>query len=103
MGRDTTGKTTKAGGTMSKTLKDLALELGYDEKALDDSISPTGTMLILDERYGVLHDSKGLHLTDLVSWAKFSPITIGRKSNATAKGLQFQIAQFLIYKKQIGG
>jgi len=44
-----------------------------------------------------------LHLTDLVSWAKFSPITIGRKSNATAKGLQFQIAQFLRYKKQIGG
>jgi hypothetical protein len=88
---------------MSKTLKDLALELGYSEAALDDCISPTGTMLILNERYGVLHDSKGLHLTDLVSWAKFSPITIGRKSNATAKGLQFQLAQLERYLKQTGG
>ena len=103
MGRATTGKTTKTGETMSRTLKDLALELGYDEKALDDSISPTGTMLILDERYGVLHDSKGLHLTDLVSWARFSPRIIGRKSNATIKGLQFQVAQLKQYQKQIGG
>jgi len=106
MGRATTGKTTKTGGIMTKTLKDLALELGYDESKLQGAQGwkeDTFQFLMLDERYGVFQDDKGLHLTDLVSWARFSPRIIGRKSNATVKGLQFQVAQFLRYKKQIGG
>jgi hypothetical protein len=106
MGRDTTGKTTKAGGTMSKTLKDLALELGYDESKLQWAQGwkeDTFQFLMLDDRHGVFQDDKGLHLTDLVSWARFSPRIIGRKSNATIKGLQFQVAQLKQYQKQIGG
>jgi hypothetical protein len=83
---------------MKKTLKEIALEMGYSE----EQISPSGMTLALDERYGVLEDEKGLHLTDLVSWARFSPITIGRKSSVTRKGLEFQIAQLARYKRQIG-
>lgn len=88
---------------MKKTLKELALELGYGE----DRFSPaqgwkdTYQFLMLDERHAIMEDERGLHLTDLVSWARFSPITIGRKSNVTLKGLQFQLAQFARYKKQI--
>jgi hypothetical protein len=106
MGRDTTGKTTKAGGIMSKTLKDLALELGYDESRLQGAQGwkeDSFLFLMLDDRHGVFQDDKGLHLTDLVSWARFSPRIIGRKSNATIKGLQFQVAQLKQYQKQIGG
>jgi hypothetical protein len=48
-----------------------------------------------------MQDEKGLHLTDVLSWARFSPIKIGRKSNATVKGLQFQLGQYKVYIKQI--
>jgi hypothetical protein len=64
-----------------KTLRELAQEAGIDEKYFDE---------------------KGLHLTDVMSWASFSPRTIGRKSNATAKGLQFQLGQYKVWMKQIG-
>ena len=82
---------------MSKTLKELATELNIDHKYFDNNF------LMLDNRFGVMQDDKGLHLTDVVSWARFSPITIGRKSNATAKGLQFQLAQYKRYIKQLQG
>jgi len=106
MVRGTIGKTTKTGGIMSKTLKDLALELGYDESKLQGAQGwkkDSFLFLMLDDRHGVFQDDKGLHLTDLVSWARFSPRIIGRKSNATIKGLQFQVAQLKQYQKQIGG
>jgi hypothetical protein len=80
---------------MTKTLKELAQELNIDEKYFD------GNFLMLDARYAVMQDEKGLHLTDVLSWAQFSPRTIGRKSNATAKGLQFQLGQYKVYMKQI--
>jgi hypothetical protein len=48
-----------------------------------------------------MQDEKGLHLTDVLSWAGFNPIKIGRKSNATVKGLQFQLGQYKVYIKQI--
>jgi hypothetical protein len=81
---------------MAKTLKELAQELNIDEKYFDNDF------LMLDSRIAVMQDEKGLHLTDLLSWARFSPITIGRKSNATVKGLQFQLDQYKRYIKQIG-
>jgi hypothetical protein len=80
---------------MPKTLRELAQEAGIDEKYFQNDF------LMLDERIAIMQDEKGLHLTDLLSWARFSPITIGRKSNATAKGLQFQLGQYKVYKKQI--
>ena len=80
---------------MSKTLKELATELNIDHKYFDLDF------LMLDDRYAVMQDTKGLHLTDVVSWAGFRPITIGRKSNATAKGLQFQLAQYKRYINQL--
>lgn len=85
---------------MKKNLRELALEMGFSEEKLN----PNSGMncLNLDNRFGVIEDEKGLHLTDLVSWARFSPITIGRKSSVTRKGLEFQIAQLARYKKQIG-
>ena len=80
---------------MAKTLKELAQELNIDEKYFQNNF------LMLDDRFAVMQDEKGLHLTDVLSWAKFSPRTIGRKSNATAKGLQFQLGQYKVYMKQI--
>ena len=80
---------------MPKTLKELAQELNINEKYFQNNF------LMLDDRYAVMQDEKGLHLTDVLSWAKFSPRTIGRKSNATAKGLQFQLGQYKVYMKQI--
>jgi hypothetical protein len=89
----------KGGQIMKKTLREIALEMGYSEEQL----SPNSgiSCLNLDNRFGVIEDEKGLHLTDLVSWARFSPIKIGRKSSVTRKGLEFQIAQLARYKKQI--
>lgn len=83
---------------MKKTLKEIAQDMGY-EKYIDESGNMT--VLNLDGRYAIMEDEKGLHLTDLVSWARFSPVKIGKKSNVTVKGLQFQLAQFARYKKQI--
>jgi hypothetical protein len=84
---------------MKKTLKEIALEMGFEEERIEER----GQMIFLnlDERFAVIGDEKGLHLTDLVSWARFSPIKIGRKSSATVKGLQFQIAQLALYRKQV--
>ena len=80
---------------MAKTLKELAAELNIDEKYFDNNF------LMLDNRFAVMQDEKGLHLTDVFSWASFNPIKIGRKSNATAKGLQFQLGQYKVYIKQL--
>ena len=88
---------------MKATLKEIALEMGYTADNFtgvqgwkEDSFQ----FLALDERFAVMQDDKGLHLTDLVSWARFSPIKIGKKSSITRKGLEFQIAQLRLYKKQ---
>jgi hypothetical protein len=90
---------------MKATLKEIALEMGYTAENFtgaqgwkEDSFQ----FLALDERFAVMQDDKGLHLTDLISWARFSPIKIGRKSSITRKGLEFQIAQLRLYKKQKG-
>jgi hypothetical protein len=80
---------------MSKTLRELAQEAGIDEKFFQNDF------LMLDQDIAVMQDEKGLHLTSLLSWARFNPNKIGRKSNATAKGLQFQIGQYKVYKKQL--
>ena len=80
---------------MRQTLRELALEMGFNESALERE-----NWLMLDERFAVIADEKGLHLTDAVSWARFSPIKIGRKSSLTRKGLEIQIAQLKLYKKQ---
>jgi hypothetical protein len=80
---------------VSKTIKELAVEIGIDEKYFQNNF------LMLDDRYAVMQDEKGLHLTDVLSWASFRPIKIGRKSNATVKGLQFQLGQYKVYIKQI--
>ena len=80
---------------MKKTLKELAAEINIDEKYFDRDF------LMLDNRFAVMQDEKGLHLTDVLSWASFSPIKIGRKSNATIKGLQFQLGQYKVYIKQL--
>jgi hypothetical protein len=82
---------------MAKTLKELAAEINIDEKYFDRDF------LMLDNRYAVMQDAKGLHLTDVFSWASFNPIKIGRKSNATVKGLQFQLGQYKVYIKQLQG
>jgi hypothetical protein len=79
---------------MAKTLQELAQELSIDPKHFDNNF------LMLDNRYAVMQDEKGLHLTDVMSWASFSPRIIGRKSNATAKGLQFQLGQYKVWMKQ---
>jgi hypothetical protein len=82
---------------MPRTLKELAAEINIEEKYFDNSF------LMLDNRYAVMQDEKGLHLTDVLSWASFNPIKIGRKSNATVKGLQFQLGQYKVYIKQLQG
>ena len=79
---------------MAKTLRELARELEIDEKYFDRDF------LMLDQRHAIMQDEKGLHLTDVMSWASFSPRTIGRKSNATAKGLQFQLGQYKVWMRQ---
>jgi hypothetical protein len=83
------------GKKMATTLQELAQQLQIDEKHFENNF------LMLDNRYAVMQDEKGLHLTDVLSWAQFSPRTIGRKSNATVKGLQFQLGQYKVYMKQI--
>jgi hypothetical protein len=80
---------------MKKTLRELAGEIGIEEKFFDRDF------LMLDDRFAVMQDEKGLHLTDVLSWARFSPIKIGRQSNATVKGLRFQLGQYKVYIKQI--
>jgi len=80
---------------MKKTLRELAEEIGIEEKFFDRDF------LMLDNRYAVMQDEKGLHLTDVLSWASFNPIKIGRQSNATVKGLRFQLGQYKVYIKQI--
>ena len=80
-----------------KTLHEIATEMGFPATALDRE-----NWVMLDERFAVIADEKGLHLTDALSWARFSPIKIGRKSSVTEKGLRFQMAQLAQYKKQIG-
>jgi hypothetical protein len=85
---------------MKATLKEIALEMGYEREKIEERGEMT--FLNLDERHAVIGDEKGLHLTDLVSWARFSPIKIVRKSSITRKGLEFQIAQLRLYKKQKG-
>jgi hypothetical protein len=82
---------------MAKTLQELAQELSIDAKHFDNNF------LMLDNRYAVMQDDKGLHLTDVFSWASFNPIKIGRKSNSTVKGLQFQLGQYKVYIKQLQG
>jgi len=82
---------------MKKTLQELAAELNIDEKYFDRDF------LMLDNRFAVMQDEKGLHLTDVLSWASFNPIKIGRQSNATIKGLQFQLGQYKVYIKQLQG
>mgnify|MGYP003351172713 CR=1 FL=1 len=86
---------------MSKqTLKEIAKELGLDGGIEE---RPSGMVfLALDSRFAIFQDDKGLHLTDLVSWARFSPRVIGRKSNVTRKGVEFQVAQLARYKRQVG-
>lgn len=85
----------RKGLEMKKTLQELAAELNIDKKYFENNF------LMLDNRYAVMQDEKGLHLTDVFSWASFSPIKIGRKSNATIKGLQFQLGQYKVYIKQL--
>lgn len=80
---------------MKKTLRELAGEIGIDERHFDSNF------LMLDNRFAVMQDEKGLHLTDVLSWASFNPIKIGRQSNATVKGLRFQLGQYKVYIKQI--
>ena len=82
---------------MKKTLKELAREIGIEEKYFDNNF------LMLDNRFAVMQDEKGLHLTDVLSWASFNPIKIGRQSNATVKGLRFQLGQYKVYIKQLQG
>jgi hypothetical protein len=82
---------------MATTLRELAKDAGIDEKFFQQNF------LMLDDRIAVMQDEKGLHLTDVLSWARFSPVKIGRKSNATAKGLQFQLGQYKVYIKQLQG
>ena len=81
---------------MAKTLRELAQEAGISEEHFQNDF------LMLDSRIAIMQDEKGLHLTDVLSWARFNPIKIGRKSNATAKCLQFQLGQYKVYIKQIG-
>jgi hypothetical protein len=87
----------RKGLEMKKTLKELAAEINIDEKYFENNF------LMLDNRFAVMQDEKGLHLTDVFSWASFSPIKIGRQSNATIKGLQFQLGQYKVYIKQLQG
>jgi hypothetical protein len=82
---------------MKKTLRELAGEIGIDERHFDSNF------LMLDNRFAVMQDEKGLHLTDVFSWASFNPIKIGRQSNATVKGLRFQLGQYKVYIKQLQG
>lgn len=83
---------------MKKTLKEIAQEMNLGHAIQEGN----DNWLNLDERFAVIADERGLHLTDSLSWASFRPITIGRKSSVTRKGLEFQIAQLAQYRKQIG-
>lgn len=94
----------KGTNIMAKTLRELALQAGYGDENLTTMATKAGNgsyFLNLDERHAIFQDDSGLHLTDLVSWASFAPRTIGRKSNATLKGLHFQLAQYRRYLAQI--
>jgi hypothetical protein len=90
----------KRKGLEMATLRELAVEMN-----LSDGLEDRGggmVFLNIDNRLAVVEDEKELHLTDLLSWARFAPVKIGRKSNVTRKGLEFQFAQAARYRKQIG-
>lgn len=82
---------------MKKTLKEIALEMGFKPSQLERE-----GWLELDEKYAIFQDEKGLHLTDLMSWARFSPRIIGKKSNVTQAGVAFQVNQLKKWKIQTG-
>jgi hypothetical protein len=82
---------------MKKTLADLAKEKGFEA-----GLYPSGDYVEIEPfRYAIAQKNGALYLLD-VSKTLFNARQIGRKSSLTEKGLEFQIAQLKIYKKQRG-
>ena len=80
-----------------KTLKELAKELN-----LEDRLFPNGEILRLEERFGIVERNGKMKLIDLVSLARFNPITIGRQVSINKQGFNTLLAQLRIYKNQVG-
>lgn len=84
-----------------KTLKDLAQELGLENKLFPNG-SIGADILELDPRFGIVEKNGKMKLIDLVSLARFNPITIGRQVSITRQGFNTLLAQLRLYKNQIG-
>lgn len=84
-----------------KTLRELAQELGLEGK-----LYPNGQVgediLTIDNRYGIVERGGKIKLIDLVSLARFNPITIGRQMSITRQGYNTLLAQLNLYKRQTG-
>jgi hypothetical protein len=82
---------------MKKTLADLAKEKGFE-----GGLYPSGDYVEIEPfRYAIAQKNGSFYLLD-VSKTLFNARQIGRKSGATEKGFEFQIAQLKRWKKQIG-
>ena len=84
-----------------KTLRELAGELGLENKILPNGIAGQD-ILELEPRFGIVEKGGKIKLIDLVSLARFNPITIGRQASITRQGFNTLTAQLRIYKNQIG-
>ena len=82
---------------MKKTLSEIATEKGFQE-----GLYPSGDYVEIEPfRYAIAQKNGALYLLD-VSKTLFNARQIGRKSGATEKGFEFQLAQLKRWKKQIG-
>lgn len=84
-----------------KTLRDLAKELGLENKLFPNN-SIGKDILEIDSRFGIVEKNGKIKLIDLVSLARFNPITIGRQAGITKQGYNLLLTQLALYKKQRG-
>ena len=84
-----------------KTLRELAQELG-----LEANLNPNGAIgadiLEIEPQFGIVEREGKIKLIDLISLARFNPVTIGRQASITKQGFNTLIAQLGLYKRQRG-
>lgn len=84
-----------------KTLRELAQELG-----LEENLYPNGAIgadiLEIEPQFGIIEREGKIKLIDLISLARFNPITIGRQASITKQGFNALLAQLNLYKRQRG-
>jgi len=84
-----------------KTLRELAQELGLESKLIPNN-SIGADILQIESAFGIVERAGKIKLIDLVSLARFNPITIGRQQSITKQGYNTLLAQLNLYKRQRG-